>query len=113
MFICFLIAYVRCLIQSQIAVIIFCRHGASEGLLIFGEGGGYESVKQNVSDDGEFSELYLFHADIEVALHNSLFYFSFIRGFSFTRAAKKMYFAFNYYYSKLNKTKSSLNFIWT
>jgi hypothetical protein len=76
MFICFLIAYVRCLIQSQIAVIIFCRHGASEGLLIFGEGGGYESVKQNVSDDGEFSELYLFHADIEVALHNSLFYFS-------------------------------------
>lgn len=53
----------------------------NEGLLIHGEGGGYESVNQNdsdVSDDDKFSELHLFHADIQVALHNSLFYFSFI-----------------------------------
>jgi len=81
MFICFLITYVRCLIQSQIVVIIFCGHGASEGLLILGEGGRYKSVKQNdsdVFDDGEFFELCLFHANIEVALHNSIFYFSFI-----------------------------------
>lgn len=57
------------------------RHDASEGLLIHGEGGRYESVKQNdsdVSDDDKFAELYLFHADIQVTLHNSLFYFSFI-----------------------------------